>query len=91
MRGWAGYFQHAVTKHTLDSLENFAWWRVIRLMRRHYRWRWKDVRRHLVTPTGRWRRPSADGIELSNIASTTITRYRYRASSIPNPYLNNHA
>ncbi|GAA0373730.1 group II intron reverse transcriptase/maturase [Actinoallomurus spadix] len=91
MRGWAGYFQHAVAKHTLDNLENFAWWRVIRLMRQRYRWKWKDVRRHLVTPTGRWRRPSADGIELFNIASTTITRYRYRASSIPNPYLHNHA
>jgi hypothetical protein len=25
MRGWANYFKHAVCKHTLESLENFAW------------------------------------------------------------------
>jgi RNA-directed DNA polymerase len=30
MRGWAHYFQHAVCKHTLGSLENFVWHRVIR-------------------------------------------------------------
>ena len=56
------------------------------------RWRWKDVRRHLVGPTGRWARPTADGIELFNIASVTVTRYRYRGSKIPNPYTRlNHA
>jgi RNA-directed DNA polymerase len=90
MRGWANYFQHAVAKHTLNNLEKFAWWRVIRMMRQRYRWRWKDVRRHLLTPTGRWRRPEAGGTELFNIVSTTITRYRYRANTIPNPYLRNH-
>ena len=30
MRGWANYFKHAVCKHTLGNLENFAWRRVIR-------------------------------------------------------------
>jgi hypothetical protein len=44
-------------------------------------WKWKDVRRHLVTPTGRWRRPAAGGTELFNIASITITRYRYPVPS----------
>src|SRR6266705_2123691 len=28
-RGWANYFKHAVCKHTLGNLANFAWWRVI--------------------------------------------------------------
>ena len=66
MRGWATYFKHAVCKHTLDSLENFVWHRVIRWWMRLRRWRWKDVRRHLIGPGGRWRRPTADGIELFN-------------------------
>jgi RNA-directed DNA polymerase len=53
MRGWAGYFKHAVCKHTLESLENFAWHRVIRWWMRLHRWKWNDVRRHLAGPHGR--------------------------------------
>jgi hypothetical protein len=30
MRGWSNYFKHAVAKHTMGSLENFVWHRVIR-------------------------------------------------------------
>ena len=57
-----------------------------------YRWRWKDVRRHLTGPHGRWRRPTADGIELFNIASVPVTRYLYRGSKIPSPWAPaNHA
>jgi len=92
MRGWANYFKHAVCKHTLDSLENFVWRRVIRWWMRLRRWTWRDVRRHLTGPDGRWRRPSADGIELFNIATVPVTRYRYRGSKIPNPWVpSNHA
>ncbi|MCU1681911.1 MAG: hypothetical protein JWQ81_2650 [Amycolatopsis sp.] len=39
-----------------------------------------------LAPSG-WRRPSADGIELFNIASVPIARYRYRGIKIPNPWL----
>jgi RNA-directed DNA polymerase len=43
-----------------------------------HRWKSKDVRRHLTAHhNGRWRRPAADGIELFNLASVPITRYRY--------------
>jgi RNA-directed DNA polymerase len=86
MRGWANYFKHAVCKHTLDAVENFVWHRVIRWWMRLRCWTWKDVRRHLTGPNGRWRRPTADGIELFNIASVPVTRYRYRGSRIPNPW-----
>ena len=41
MRGWANYFRHAVCKHTLGSLENFAWHRVIRWWMRLRRRKWK--------------------------------------------------
>jgi RNA-directed DNA polymerase len=92
MRGWANYFKHAVCKHTMSSLENFAWHRVIRWLMRLHRWRWQDVRRHLTGHDGRWRRPSADGIELFNIAKVPVTRYRYRGRKIPSPWArHNHA
>ena len=86
MRGWANYFKHAVCKHTLDNLENFVWHRVIRWWIRLHRWKWHNVRRHLTGPNGRWTRPTADGIELFNLASVPVTRYRYRGSKIPNPW-----
>ena len=87
MRGWANYFKHAVCKHTLGHLENFVWHRVVRWWMRLHRWKWKDVRRRLIGPTGRWRRPSADGVELFDLASVAVTRYRYRGSKIPNPWV----
>lgn len=92
MRGWANYFQHAVCKHTLDSLENIVWHRVVRWWMRLRRWNWKSARRHLIGRNGRWTRPTVDGIELLNIASVPVTRYRYRGTKIPNPWLlPNHA
>ena len=33
MHGWANYFRHAVAKNTFAMLDNFAWWRVIRMLR----------------------------------------------------------
>ena len=92
MRGWSAYFRYAVAKHTMSSLENFVWHRVIRWLRKLHRWNWRDVRRHHTGPNGRWVRPSADGIELFNLASVRISRYRYRGNTIPNPWtLANHA
>ena len=92
MRGCANYFRHAVCKHTLRSLETFVWRRVIRWWKHLHRWNWAAVRRHLTGAHGRWRRPTADGIELFNIASVPVTRYLYRGSKIPNPWLlPNHA
>jgi hypothetical protein len=48
----------------------------------------------LTGPHGRWLRPSADGIELFNIAKVPVTRYIYRGSKIPSPWAaarHNHA
>jgi hypothetical protein len=36
---------------------------------------------------GRWLRPSADGIELFNLAKVPVTRYIYRGSKIPSPWI----
>ena len=67
-------------------LDNFAWWRVIRMLTERHHWRWKDVRRWLVTPTGNWRPITAGGTELRPIAAIPVTRYRYRGSQIPGPW-----
>src|SRR2546429_272832 len=92
MRGSANYFKHAVCKKTLDSIKNFGWRRVSRWWMALYRWKCKDVPRHLTDRNGRWRRPSADGIDLFNIASVPVTRYRYRGNKIPSPWtVPNHA
>ena len=92
MRGWANYFKHAVCKHTLHALAHFVWWRVVRWLRALHRWKWKDVRRRFTTPDGRWKPITADGIELFNLESVPVTRYRWRGNTIPNPWsLSNHA
>ena len=67
-------------------LDNFAWWRVIRMLRQRHRWRWKDVRRQLTDHTGRWLPITAGEIELRPIAAIPVTRYRYRHTKIPSPW-----
>ncbi|TLQ44593.1 group II intron reverse transcriptase/maturase [Streptomyces marianii] len=91
MHGWANYFRHAVAKSTFSMLDNFAWWRIIRMLMERHHWRWKDVRRRLTTPTGRWKPVTGGQVELRKIAAIPITRYRYRSSTIPNPWIPNHA
>jgi RNA-directed DNA polymerase len=84
--GWANYFRHAVAKRTFNHLHRYIWWRIVRMISARHRWKWKDVRRWLTTPTGQWRTITADGIELFNPASIPIVRYRYRGKQIPNPW-----
>jgi RNA-directed DNA polymerase len=86
MHGWANYFRHAVAKNVFAMLDNFAWWRVIRMLRQRHRWRWKDVRRRFVTPTGSWRPITAGETELRRVAAIPVTRYRYRGTTIPKPW-----
>jgi RNA-directed DNA polymerase len=90
MRGWANYFKHAVCKHTLGNLAHFAWWRVIRWLKTLHRWKWKDVRRAFTTPQGRWTPITADGIELLDLQTVPVTRYRYRGGTIPSPWVPDH-
>ena len=64
MHGWANYFRHAVAKNAFGMLDNFAWRRVISMLRTRHRWRWKDIRRRLTTPDGRWLPITAGTTEL---------------------------
>jgi len=86
MHGWASYFRHAVAKGTFSMLDNFAWWRVIRMLKERHHWKWADVRRWLVGPTGHWRPITAGATELRPIAAIPVYRYRYRGSQIPSPW-----
>jgi RNA-directed DNA polymerase len=87
IHGWAGYFRHAIAKNVFSMLDNFTWWRVIRMLRERHHWRWSDVRRRFTTPAGRWLPVSAGEVELRRIAAIPVTRYRYRGSNIPNPWI----
>jgi len=86
MHGWANHFKHEIAKNVFAMLDNFAWWRVIRMLRVRHHWRWKDVRARFTAPTGRWLPISKGDTELRPIAAIKVTRYRYRGSSIPNPW-----
>jgi hypothetical protein len=86
MHGWANYFRHAIAKNVFAMLDNFAWWRVIRMLMTRHRWRWKDVRRQYTTASGRWLPVTAGEIEMRPIAAVPVTRYRYRGSKIPGPW-----
>ena len=87
MHGWANYFKYAVAKNVFGMLDNFAWRRVLRMLTVRHHWKWKDVRRQFIDPTGRWLPITADGIELRSIAAIPVTRYRYRGNTIPNPWV----
>jgi RNA-directed DNA polymerase len=92
MRGWSNYFRYAVAKRVMQSLAIFVWHRIARWWIRLHRWSWTDLRRHLIGRNGRWRMPSADGIELFNLGRVPTARYRYRGTKIPNPWtMANHA
>jgi hypothetical protein len=65
--------RHAVAKATFGTLDYLAWWRVIRMLAERHHWRWKDVRRWLVGPTGSWRPITAGKTELRPIAAIPVT------------------
>jgi RNA-directed DNA polymerase len=86
MHGWADHFRHAVAKNVFAMLDNFAWWRVIRMLMTRHRWRWKDVRRRYAIASGRRLPVTAGEVEMRRIAAIPVTRYRYRGTKIPGPW-----
>jgi len=87
MHGWAHYFKHAIAKNVFSMLDDFTWWRIIRMMRARHRWKWRDVQRWLRRPDGSWRAIHQGETELRPIAKIPVTRYLWRGAKIPNPYL----
>ena len=83
LRGWCNYFRHGVSKATFSYLDEFAWRRVTRwLRRRHNGLTWKALARRFLTPEG----VSVDGTVLFRPSSVPVTRYRWRGNHIPTPW-----
>lgn len=83
LRGWCTYFKHGVSKATFGYLDEYAWRRVLRWIRRRYRnTKWAVlIRRFYVN----WR-PTEDDIVLFQPQTVTVSRYRYRATNIATPW-----
>lgn len=86
LRGWSAYFRHAAAKNTFRHVAHFVWNRVARWLRQLHRWSWAQFRRNFTTAWGRWLPISADGVELFDLNSVAVTRYRYRGAAIPTPW-----
>jgi RNA-directed DNA polymerase len=81
--GWCTYFKHGVSKATFGYLDEYAWRRVLRWIRRRYpKTKWAILFRRFFE---NWR-PTEDGIVLFQPQKVTVTRYRYRAANIPTPW-----
>jgi len=81
--GWCTYFKHGVSKATFGYLDEYAWRRVLRWIRRRYpKTKWAILLRRFFE---NWR-PTEDGIVLFQPQKVTVTRYRYRAANIPTPW-----
>jgi group II intron maturase len=87
MHGWASYFRHAVAKNVFAMLDNFAWWRVIRMLTERHRWRWKDIRRRFTTPSGRWLPVTAGEVELRGSRPSRSPGTAIAAARSPTPGL----
>jgi RNA-directed DNA polymerase len=83
LRGWCTYFQYGVSKATFGYLDEFAWRRVLRWIKRRYRkTKWAVLSRRFYV---NWR-PTEDDIVLFQPQTVTVSRYRYRAANIPTPW-----
>ncbi len=83
LRGWAAYFRYAAAKRTFSYLGYYAWWRVVRWLRKkHPRLRWKQIKRRYFGKDGIQHK----GIVLYNPAAMRVMRYRYRGAMISTPW-----
>ncbi len=84
LRGWAGYFRYASAKRTFSYIGHYAWWRVVRWLRKkHPRMTWKQLRRRYMR--GGWT-IQIGAIKLYNPASMRVERYRFRGARIATPW-----
>ncbi|MCA1698334.1 MAG: group II intron reverse transcriptase/maturase, partial [Actinobacteria bacterium] len=83
LRGWAGYFRYASAKRTFAYLGNYAWWRVMRWLRKkHPKRTWRQLRRRYFGAGG----IQEKGVTLYNPAAMRVERYRYRGALISTPW-----
>jgi RNA-directed DNA polymerase len=81
--GWCTYFRHGVSKATFGYLDQYAWHRVVRWIRkRHNATKWAVLLRRYLPG---WR-PTEDEVMLFQPQQVTVSRYRYRADNIATPW-----
>jgi len=83
LRGWCNYFKHGVSKRCFGYVDHFAFWRIVRwLKKRHIGLNMGTlVRRYLPG----WE-ISDGGINMFRPREIAVTRYRYRCNKIPTPW-----
>ncbi|GAA2376942.1 group II intron maturase-specific domain-containing protein [Dactylosporangium salmoneum] len=83
LQGWCTYFRHGVSKATFGYLDQYAWHRVVRWLRKRHPHTKMAVliRRYLPG----WR-PTEGEATLFQPQQVTVSRYRYRANNIPTPW-----
>lgn len=75
--------RYGVSKATFGYLDQYAWHRVLRWLRkRHPRTKMAVLKRRYLPG---WR-PTADGVTMFDTQKVTVSRYRYRANNIPTPW-----
>jgi RNA-directed DNA polymerase len=87
LRGWANYFRYGVSKSVFAAVDQFTWHRIMRWVRMKYKGRhrltMKELRRRFCDEGWRF---AHNGVVFTGAASVTVTRYRYRGSTIPTPW-----
>jgi RNA-directed DNA polymerase len=84
LRGWCNYFRHGVSSRTFGYVDHFTWWRIVGWLRkRHVGLNWGTLRRRHFPDWG-----IRDGsTAMFRPHTVPITRYRYRGTRIPTPWL----
>jgi RNA-directed DNA polymerase len=92
LAGWANYFRHGVSKDVFNAVDYYAWGRLMRWIRAKYAGKtglsMKELRRRFCDQGWRF---AYNGVAFTGASSVTVTRYRYRGSTIPTPWTPNQA
>jgi RNA-directed DNA polymerase len=87
LAGWANYFRHGVSSAVFHAVDQHAWGRIMRWLRRKYKGRtglsMSELRQRFCAP-GTWKF-AVNGVRFTGAAAVPVTRYRYRGS-IPAPW-----
>ncbi|WP_223838880.1 group II intron maturase-specific domain-containing protein [Saccharopolyspora pogona] len=87
LAGWANYHRYGVSKAIFSAVDNHAWHRLMRWIRRKYAGKnplsMKELRRRFCDQGWRF---AHNGVAFTGASSVAVSRYRYRGSKIPTPW-----
>jgi RNA-directed DNA polymerase len=88
LAGWANYFRHGVSSAAFSAVDNYAWGRIMRWLRRKYAGQsglsMTEMRRQFCRP-GTWIF-AVGRVRYEGAGAVGIKRYRYRGMQIPTPW-----